>query len=51
MQWIALIGMVVALAAGISTNYFAVLAFLPPAFGELVRTVVRASASAGPRLQ
>ena len=41
-RWIALIGMVVSLAVGISTNYFAVLAFLPPAFGELVRTVVRA---------
>jgi hypothetical protein len=41
-RWIALIGMVVGLAAGISTNYFAVLAFLPPAVGELVRTVVRA---------
>ncbi|WP_109486970.1 glycosyltransferase family 39 protein [Occallatibacter savannae] len=39
---LALIGMVVSLAAGISTNYFAVLAFLPPALGELVRTIVRA---------
>lgn len=42
---IALTGMVVALAAGISTNYFAVLAFLPPAAGELVRTVMRARRS------
>jgi hypothetical protein len=41
-QWLALVGMVFALALGISTNYFAVLAFLPPAFGELVRTVLRA---------
>src|SRR4051794_14588203 len=32
----------IALAAGISTNYFAVLAFLPPAAGELVRTAMRA---------
>lgn len=36
---IALIGMVFALAAGISTNYFAVLAFLPIAIGEATRTV------------
>lgn len=35
-------GMVVALAAGISTNYFAVLAFLPPAVGEIARTFVKA---------
>lgn len=41
-RWIALSGMVLSLAAGISTNYFAVLAFLPPAAGELVRTVVAA---------
>jgi len=40
-RWAALAGMTVALAAGISTNYFAVLAFLPPAAGELVRTMVR----------
>jgi hypothetical protein len=40
-RWAALAGMTVALAAGISTNYFAVLAFLPPASGELVRTVRR----------
>jgi hypothetical protein len=42
-RWTALAGMVLALAAGISTNYFAVLAFLPPAAGELVRTAMRAS--------
>lgn len=42
MRWLALMGMVAALAAGISTNYFAVLAFLPPAIGELARTAVRA---------
>ncbi len=41
LRWIALVGMTLALAAGISTNYFAVLAFLPPAVAELVRTVVR----------
>lgn len=41
-RWIALAGMVAGLAGGISTNYFAVLAFLPPAFGELTRTIVRA---------
>lgn len=45
MRWTALAGMVVALAAGISTNYFAVLAFLPPAAGEAVRTLVRARRS------
>ena len=36
---VAVAGMVFALAAGISTNYFAVLAFFPIAAGELVRTV------------
>jgi hypothetical protein len=36
---LALAGMVLALAAGISTNYFAVLAVLPIAGGELVRTL------------
>jgi hypothetical protein len=36
---LALCGMVLALALGISTNYFAVLAFLPIAFGELARTI------------
>jgi hypothetical protein len=41
MRWAAVAGMTVALAAGISTNYFAVLAFLPPAAGELVRTIIR----------
>jgi len=34
----ALVGMVLALAAGISTNYFAVLAFVPIAGGEVVRS-------------
>ncbi len=38
---IALIGMVLALALGISTNYFAILAFLPVVGGELVRTKPR----------
>ena len=36
---LALGGMIFALAAGISTNYFAVLAFLPIAAGELTRTL------------
>ena len=36
---VALAGMVFALAAGISTNYFAVLAFFPIAAGEFFRTV------------
>ena len=36
---IALAGLIFALAAGISTNYFAVLAFFPVAAGEAVRTV------------
>jgi len=40
-RWIALIGMIAALGGGISINYFAVLAFLPPAVGELMRTAVR----------
>lgn len=39
---IALAGLVLALAGGISTNYFAVLAFLPVAGGEVVRTAMRA---------
>lgn len=38
---LALLGMTVALAAGISTNYFAVLAFVPIAVGEAVRTWMR----------
>jgi hypothetical protein len=42
MRWAALAGMTLALAVGISTNYFAVLAFLPPAGGELIRTITRA---------
>ncbi len=41
-RWMALAGMMVALAAGISTNYFAVLAFLPVSFGEAARTLIRA---------
>lgn len=40
-SWAALLGMVAALAAGISTSYFAVLAFLPIAAGESVRTLQR----------
>jgi hypothetical protein len=39
---LALFGMVIALAGGISTNYFAVLAFLPIAGGEAVRIIMRA---------
>jgi len=35
----SLAGMIVALAAGISTNYFAVLAFFPIGVGELARTL------------
>jgi hypothetical protein len=42
---VAVVGMVFALAAGISTNYFAVLAFFPIAAGELVRTVLRVRTS------
>jgi hypothetical protein len=38
----ALLGMAIALAAGISTNYFAVLAFFPIAAGETVRTMLNA---------
>jgi len=38
-QRFALVGMIFALAAGISTNYFAVLAFLPIAAGELTRAL------------
>lgn len=41
-RWLSLAGMTVALAAGISTNYFAVLAFLPIAGGEAARTIQRA---------
>lgn len=41
-RWLALLGMVFALAAGISTNYFAVLAFFPVAAGEATRTFLRA---------
>lgn len=39
---VALAGLIVALAGGISTNYFAVLAFFPVAAGEATRTTVRA---------
>lgn len=41
-RWLALFGMAFALAAGISTNYFAVLAFFPVAAGEATRTLLRA---------
>lgn len=41
-RWLALFGMIFALAAGISTNYFAVLAFFPIAAGEATRTFLRA---------
>ena len=40
-QHLALCGMTLALAAGICTNYFAVLAFFPIAAGELVRSLTR----------
>lgn len=43
---LALAGMIAALALGISVNYFAVLAFLPPAIGELARTFRRAHSAA-----
>lgn len=36
---VALVGMTLALALGISTNYFAVLAFFPIAGGEFIRTL------------
>ena len=36
-----LAGMIFALAAGVSTNYFAALAFLPLAAGEIARTIRR----------
>ena len=39
---LTLAGMIFALAAGISTNYFAVLAFFPITAGECVRTILRA---------
>ena len=38
---LALVGMALALSAGIATNYFAVVAFLPIALGELTRGVIR----------
>jgi hypothetical protein len=37
----ALAGMTLALAAGIVTNYFAILAFVPIAGGEMVRSIAR----------
>ena len=37
----AIAGMALALAAGISANYFAIVAFFPVAIGELVRTLIR----------
>lgn len=43
---LALCGMALALAAGICTNYFAVLAFFPIAAGELVRTLWGSSSHA-----
>ncbi|HEY3707398.1 MAG TPA: glycosyltransferase family 39 protein [Terracidiphilus sp.] len=39
---LGVIGLVAGLALGISTNYFAVLAFFPVATGEVVRTAMRA---------
>ncbi len=44
-RYLALAGMLLALAAGISTNYFAVLAFVPIAAGELTRTISKLSLS------
>lgn len=38
-RYVALLGMTLALAVGVCTNYFAVLAFFPIAGGELVRLV------------
>jgi hypothetical protein len=40
---LSLLGMCLALAAGISTNYFAVLAFLPIAAGEVARSHIKAN--------
>ena len=40
---LAICGMVLALAAGICTNYFAVLAFFPIAGGEIMRTLERSA--------
>ena len=45
-----LAGMILALAAGISTNYFAVLAFLPIAGGEALRSILLARRETGGRL-
>jgi 4-amino-4-deoxy-L-arabinose transferase-like glycosyltransferase len=41
-SWVALCGMTAALALGVCTNYFAVLAFLPIAGGEIARTLYAA---------
>jgi hypothetical protein len=40
-RWFALVGMIAALTAGISTSYIAVLAFLPIAAGEVALTIQR----------
>jgi hypothetical protein len=40
---LSLLGMCLALAAGISTNYFAVLAFIPIAAGEVARSYFKAN--------
>jgi len=40
-RWFGLFGMVMALTAGISTSYFAVVAFFPVACGELALTLQR----------
>ncbi len=44
-QRLALAGMVLALAGGICTHYFAVLTLIPLAAGELTRTIVRSGSS------
>ena len=46
-QTLYLGGLLFALACGISTNYFAVLAFLPAAAGELTRSFLRLRRGAG----
>lgn len=40
-RWLGVTAMTLALAIGISTNYFAVLAFCPPAAAEVIRTCMR----------
>ncbi len=47
-RWLSLTGMIFALAVGISVNYFAVLAFLPIAFGEAARTFRKVQRSRQP---